>query len=70
MWFDERGWKNGAARGEQRSDGYTETVLLDDAERGGPWALVTTLALWTDVLAEAERLGFDLDEQRLEATAD
>jgi hypothetical protein len=45
------------ARGEQWSDGYTEAVLLDDAERGEPWPLVTALALWTDVLAEAERGG-------------
>lgn len=68
LWFDERGWKNGRARGERWSDGYTETVLLDDAERGEPWTVVTSLVLWTDVLGEAERLGFDLDEQRMEAS--
>ncbi|MFF5985385.1 hypothetical protein ACFY78_41810 [Streptomyces olindensis] len=69
LWFTERGWQNGAARGEQWSDGYTETVLLDEAGRGEPWSLLTPLALWTDVLAETVRLGFDLDEERLEAMA-
>ncbi|WP_157869086.1 hypothetical protein [Streptomyces atriruber] len=64
LWFTERGWSNGAARGEDRSDGYTETVLLDDPTRDEPWALLTPLALWTDAMVEAERLGFDLDEQR------
>ncbi|MFJ6530359.1 hypothetical protein ACIQMZ_34525 [Streptomyces longwoodensis] len=68
LWFDERRWKNGRARGEQWSDGYTETVLLDDAGREEPWTVVTSLALWTDVLGEAERLGFDLDEQRLQTS--
>ncbi|MEU7045931.1 hypothetical protein AB0A77_33405 [Streptomyces varsoviensis] len=68
LWFTERGWSNGAARGEDWSDGYTETVLLDDPPRGEPWALLTPLALWTDVMVEAERLGFDLDEQRAEAS--
>ncbi|MGW3245491.1 hypothetical protein [Streptomyces sp. NPDC001070] len=29
-----------------------------------PWALLTPLALWTDVQVEAELLDFDLDEQR------
>ncbi|MFF8531737.1 hypothetical protein ACF07B_07055 [Streptomyces sp. NPDC015532] len=58
------------ARGERRSDGYTETVLLKDDERSDPWSVVTALALWMDVLAEVERLGFDLDQQRLEVGAD
>ncbi|MFI9247982.1 SOS response-associated peptidase [Streptomyces sp. NPDC053086] len=64
----ERGWSNGTARGEDWSDGYTETVLLDDPARGEKWALLSPLALWTDVMVEAERLGFDLDEQRAEAS--
>ncbi|WP_405474931.1 hypothetical protein [Streptomyces sp. NBC_00009] len=64
LWFGERAWKNGAARGEQWSDGYTETVLLEDPARGQPWSLLTPVALWTDVATLTERLGFDLDEQR------
>jgi hypothetical protein len=52
LWFGERGWKNGAARGEQPSDGYTKTVLLEDADRGERWSSLTPLALWTDVLTE------------------
>jgi len=69
LWFSERGWKNGAARGEQWSDGYTETVSLNDAERAEPWSFLTPLTLWTDVLAETVRLGFDQDAERPEATA-
>ncbi len=51
-------------RGEQWSDSYTETVLLEDPARGRPWSLLTPVALWTDVAMLTERLGFDLDEQR------
>ncbi|MER5540425.1 hypothetical protein [Streptomyces mirabilis] len=68
LWFTERGWSNGAARGEDWSDGYTETVLLDDPARGEKWTQLTPMALWMDVMVEAERLGFDLDEQRAEAS--
>ncbi|MGW0999578.1 hypothetical protein ACWD5V_41185 [Streptomyces sp. NPDC002523] len=64
LWFGERAWKNGVSRGEQWSDGYTETVLLEDPARGHPWSLLTPVALWTDVATLTERLGFDLDEQR------
>ncbi|MFJ5829542.1 hypothetical protein [Streptomyces sp. NPDC093089] len=67
LWFTERGWSNGADRGESWSDGYTETVLLHDPGRGAPWTLLTPLALWTDVQVEAEQLGFDLDEQHADA---
>jgi hypothetical protein len=64
LWFEERGWKNGPARGEGRSDGYTETVLLHDVERDAPWTVLAAVTLWTDIMVAAERLGFDLDEQR------
>ncbi|MFJ5731591.1 GH32 C-terminal domain-containing protein [Streptomyces paradoxus] len=53
--------------GQQWSDGYTETVLLDDAGPAGPWSLLARWALWTEVLAVAVRLGFHLDQERLKA---
>ncbi|MFG2825179.1 hypothetical protein ACGFX4_37855 [Kitasatospora sp. NPDC048365] len=63
LWFEERGWEDGRARGESRSDGYTETVLLDNPGRSGPWSVLTPLSLWTDVLVVVEQLGFLLDEE-------
>ncbi|MGW2770947.1 hypothetical protein [Streptomyces sp. NPDC001275] len=42
LWFTERGWSNGAARGEDWTDGYT--VLLDDLAHGEKWELLTPLA--------------------------
>ncbi|MFF5393420.1 hypothetical protein ACFY5H_34840 [Streptomyces sp. NPDC013012] len=64
LWFKERGWENGPARGEAWFDGYTETVLLDDTERAEPWTSLTVLSLWTDVLVQAKRLDFSMDERR------
>ncbi|MGI5292748.1 hypothetical protein ACQEVF_56885 [Nonomuraea polychroma] len=62
LWFEERGWKDGPARGEQWYDGYTETVLLDDPERNDPWTMLTVVSLWTDVLVQAQKLGFAMDD--------
>ncbi|MFD8431756.1 hypothetical protein ACFV1R_29600 [Streptomyces coelicoflavus] len=70
LWFKDRAWANGRARGEAWFDGYTETVLLDDPERTAPWTSLTALSLWTDVQIQAERLGFAMDERRAEAEAE
>ncbi|MER7541301.1 hypothetical protein ABTX77_42220 [Streptomyces sp. NPDC097704] len=67
LWFKERAWADGPARGEARFDGYTETVLLDDPGRSQPWTKLTLFSLWTDVRGQAERLGFTMDERRAAA---
>ncbi|MCX5215740.1 hypothetical protein OG689_42050 [Kitasatospora sp. NBC_00240] len=65
LWFKERGWEDGRARGEARFDGYTETVVLHDLGRAEPWEQLTAMALWTDVLIQAGLLGFAPDEAQL-----
>ena len=70
LWFEERKWMDGPSRGETWSDGYTETVLLHDAEREEPWTILTPLSLWTDILVQIEKLGFAMDERRVAVEAE
>ena len=66
LWFVDRSWRRG--RGDQRINGYTETVVLHDPDRAAPWTTLVITDLWTDVMVQAKQLGFASDELRSQAT--